>query len=1700
MSQAAVVLNEEDCAKIEQLVTRGLYLSAYRHAEAFGPLKDWTGPRARVLASRLVRWLGAPRLSLWHVLKAWRESPDHPLVRYFYGLTVLNEAGPYEAFLFLKEHGDFCDADTEQLACWYSLHGQVFGLLRDFERAEQWLERALETGDDLPWVHVVRSSVLEYEDRAAEALDAVEQSLQLQPWNRPAVQSKARLLTLLDRDDEAFEFLTAAAEQLECADLYWQISLIHLEREDYAAANRAIEQFAGMSPLMEPVVRGDYFNYRSYLAYLLGDDEAALAFARKCSRDSARRFASRLSDPARKGRRRIVLPVGFVRQDYLTCGPATLTAISKYWSMPAEHLQVAAEICYDGTSEYSERKWALTHGWAVRSFTVTEEAAEQLIEAGVPFTVSTVDPGNAHLQAVIGCDGRRGSLIIRDSTIRNRGEADCEEFLARYRPFGPRGMALTPLAEARRIEGLALPDANLWDRMYELDHALQNHHRPKAASIVERFRAESPDHFLAHEAARRLAVYDGNPLAEFESVERLCEKFPGNAVLDLIRLELMRHLGRRQSRLEALEELCAKPDSDSAFLPALAQELASDARTHERAIQLLRRAIRKRPSDSWCYYLLGTVLQDQLRFDEALELHRFAACLSDKREQYSESYFIAAQYCRATDEALQWLRRRFERFGERSGLPAQTLVWALQSLERPEEAVRVVEEAIRKRPADGTLKLFAAQVYAVTSGDYLGRARELLDAAESQCAQPDWLRAAAQIAWCSGHLAEAANLLQKVLAIQPLAIETHRRVAQLLSETQGREAAIEHLRTAVDRFPHHQPLLELWIEWLRDEPAEVVEPVIRQLIDANPAHAWAVRELGFLLVRMGRLDEAEQCEVQAGKLEPTHVGWRHLRGEIAEARHQLREARSEYCEAIKLSVDNEYAMTRLLSCCRTMEQRRESLAFVHREFVRQVVFGPGLLTYRDLAHGILEPDELLASLQKALDARPDLWHAWSACVAQLMVMERFEEAERLARQAVERFPLLPRAWTDLAEVCRVKGEDDAEQAALTQAHKINPSWSECTRRLAELHKRRGEWDEARRLLELAVARDPLDCLNYGSLAEVLWRQSERQAALDQIVRALHLRPEYEWAWTQLGHWSVEAGQSHLCEQTAREIAERRPFKAYSWLTLARVIDDSERLEERLALLNKAASLQPSMIEIYDEQARLLANAGRFDEARAACRPKGLSVEKPPIDLVVRAAWVEWAAGDREEAIAQLRRALEDDQTRPWMWRLLANWCQESGDAAGFREASARWLRLEPFNDQALASHAYALLLSGDREAAKRAFRRTIELAPEYAFAAEQLFNLQLEDKEYRQAEETIEAVRAAERELSLLFAVRLAAAMADPEAAANSFRQLCAAPGLNDGNLQQAVRALQDANWASMALTVLEEAMRAEGAEKCVGRYWGKLLATHGGPVSSAQWQRIVASGPAGEYAVNGYLDGMLSENDRVACLSFLGKNASWLKTRTFTWGSAGWAWTALRCWSEAFDWMKDWREHVDLEPWMLVNAGEAFRAKGRDAEAAEISRYSLVHLPEAYGQHLHRLWLAADDVKQGRYSEALQRLATMSEDSLDRDYRFMFALIDAAAKAGMFSDGADVARFARLRGQIDAAARDYRELLRFEPARRRYYYFVLRHVARCEASARRKAGSSLAREGGARPGGGMPWLAALRRTLASLRAYGWALWRRVTH
>jgi len=121
----------------------------------------------------------------------------------------------------------------------------------------------------------------------------------------------------------------------------WQMAGISYERRDYADCHRLLQGFESLTPLRERSFGDSFLLFRSELARRLGDEDEAIEYAKKSKSKRGRKIAETLADPDRKTRVDQILDVPFIRQYELTCGPATLATISKFWEMSIEHLEVA---------------------------------------------------------------------------------------------------------------------------------------------------------------------------------------------------------------------------------------------------------------------------------------------------------------------------------------------------------------------------------------------------------------------------------------------------------------------------------------------------------------------------------------------------------------------------------------------------------------------------------------------------------------------------------------------------------------------------------------------------------------------------------------------------------------------------------------------------------------------------------------------------------------------------------------------------------------------------------------------------------------------------------------------------------------------------------------------------------------------------------------------------------------------------------------------------------------------------------------------------------------------------------------------------------------------------------------------------------------------------------------------------------------
>lgn len=1363
-------VSSEQLADLTHLYNQGYYLRAYRIAQSIGPLPDWQGTAAILMAARMAGNLGSESLARNLFLKAYRLDPENGEARYYKARTIADYRGPLAAWTFLRRTGETIDAAPTLRADWLGLHAVVLGSLRDFDAAGEWIKKAEALDPTNPWIWIERSHLLQLEDKYEEALEAANRSLQLRPYFRPGMQAFAHLLVLLGRDSEALDLLKSADGKIESCWVAAQLARLQTELGLHTEARQSVERFAELAPLLDPVTEQWLQTMRADTAYLCGDYDAALRHT-QLSENPLQKLLGERMRAAPEGAARTLLPVGFVRQHHMTCAPATLTLVSRFWQMPADHLAVVEEICYGGTPARSERHWAETHGWVAREFRVTWEDTVKLIDRGVPFTFATVNPGNAHLQAVIGYDSRRATLLVRDPYDRNLIEYSASETLEHYRSSGPRGMAMVPLAQKHLIEDLELSEADFYDGLYGVQQALYTHDRSRADQISQEMMRAGATHRLTFQAQLAIAEYDSDEPRVLACLDKLLELFPEDANTQAYKLGVLRRMARRQERIELLESVCKGKQTHVLFWQAYAAELASDGRASRKALKLLRRALRSAPTDAQSYYLLAGLLWSQQRFSEAKELYRFAACLGDTNEEYVGAYFSASRYFHEHPETVRFLENRFRRFGRRSNSPARTLAWAYEEVDQQPKAIALLKDALALRPDDGELMLHAADVFA-RMGQF-EEAEHMLQKAEGKTRRGAWLHCAALIAGYRGDAATALARWQEIAAAEPLNLNAARNIARLLAEQDGEAPAIVFLREQVARLPHNLALHRLLAERLRDDPAEL-EPALRAMIEVDPADAWTRRELAQLLTGRREYQAAGAEAALARDLEPTHPDGYNVIAKIHEAQGNIEEAKSAYRRAIALSVDNDYAIANLIAISHSVAERRAALQFVKEELVRQVTFGDGLLAYREYARGTLDHTEVHDLLREAFDARPDLWHAWSALIQQSIDLQRYDEALALARTATERFPLVPRAWLDLSMAYQAKLDRRGEVEALERAIEINRSWGKPVRQLADVCLHLGEMQKARALLEKAIAQSPLDFENHGYLAAVLWRMGEQEAAIEGVKRALTIEPGYNWAWDSLRAWSAELGRDNEARNFLRETAARRSGQARSWLLLAQGLDRPEDLDERLNALDRALEINPRIVEAHALRARLLAGAQRLNDARAACRPE-IFAGNLPLGLRIAAAVIEAETGNKDEFIAQIKTIVAEEPNSYEAWNAMAEWTRiDPARQMEYLEAATELARIAPNYTTALGCLGEARRAAGDRAGAKEAFARSLALAADYSFGGFHLFDLQVEDDEIDAAAATLEILkRHVGGDWVTAREVQLAIRRNDAETAIKVFQHLC---------------------------------------------------------------------------------------------------------------------------------------------------------------------------------------------------------------------------------------------------------------------------------------------------------------------------------------
>jgi len=1049
--------------QLDSLLKTHRGLTAWETIKNLPPLHTWQGFKARSVAARLAAALGNHRLGNIIDWKNWRENPENHQA-YFRALFCRFQLKAGTLLLPEIEHRlKSVEPGSETYSDLLGLAASCDTGVREFTRAHERLDEAMKGCADPSWLWVQRSLAYQKEDRFEEALESILEGKKIKPWYRPVVEIHTSALINLGRDEEAHEALIEASKNSDSPGIPLRLSSIFSDLDDVAQTSSWLDEYERKSPLLQKTSKQWLAGRRADLCYLADDVDGFLRLSKETKKKSFHRRCLKYyhkNNGANASRKR--LEVNFVRQHNMTCAPATIAALTAFFGKPHDHLKIAEAICYDGTPWHKERAWCNENGFAVCEFPVTMETTKALIDTHIPFSLTTQTIDSGHLQACIGYDEKLGLILLRDPTLRHYGEAILSGLQKDHPVIGLRGLAFVPMEKKEMLEKLNLPGQRPYDLYHELSCAFDENDEGKIAHVMSRYRSELPEAPLRFHAECRVASRNGHPAVELEFNEELIELFPKHQTLWLQKIRILERLSRHTEARDFLTGIHRKPKSDPFFDMEVGEILCRDIRSIELGQFYLRRALRQRSYSSQAHTAYADSLIVLGQREEALRFRRSATQLNRSFEHYAQRYYQEARYLRREEEALTYLHERTVEAGDQNVSPHLTLLDVL-SRKNDTGAPQLAEDLLKRFPNDGDLLLETVTLF--SGWNRHEEAIRLLELAEGKVPSQAWLRVAARYWNWTGDRQKSRGYWEQLIELQPLNVTACESVARHLAEEQDRESAIAFMREAHERHPDYLPLLKSYVEWEEFNGPSISVPLLEKAIALDPNDLWAIRELALELSKDDQHDLAEAKALEALAFDPGDQVSHGVLGLVREAAQRKPGATLAFRESLKLDIDHTISFDGLLRVNDTFAERKETLQFVRQEMIRQVSNGEIVPDYRLQASGVVDNEELEADLKLFHKERPDLWQTWHALREHHHATSQLDQELEIAREMTDRFPLLPRAWADLALALRAHGLTGDEVTAFEKALELSPSWDWILRELSQTLETLERHDEALAILD-----------------------------------------------------------------------------------------------------------------------------------------------------------------------------------------------------------------------------------------------------------------------------------------------------------------------------------------------------------------------------------------------------------------------------------------------------------------------------------------------------------------------------------------------------------------------------------------------------------------------------------------------------------
>lgn len=522
------------------------------------------------------------------------------------------------------------------------------------------------------------------------------------------------------------------------------------------------------------------------------------------------------------------------------------------------------------------------------------------------------------------------------------------------------------------------------------------------------------------------------------------------------------------------------------------------------------------------------------------------------------------------------------------------------------------KEASRLQDAEG-ISLFERGRYLLHTGDWAGSARLLHRAIRLAPRFAPAYQVLARLYWAAGRHRASERFLQYGLKRAKSSPQLHLAMAEVLSSTGRRAAAIEQAKKAIALDPYNDNLYLFISRLLREH--------------GKPDEALAAADKAISLLSVPDLHLSQINAAIDRPFDVTYPSPDRCIAQLERIRCLLLKNDKKAAAAQSLSMLAEYpnlpyphearylALAALEQNTEARKHLREALKLARRNADQWPAQTLGRFKERDWYEGRLmylwylllvaeKPAEATEVLKTGLSLYPESHFTALRLTDMLTPAGVTPEMKSLVANGIKSFPREPRFWSEHARILEAEGDVAGAIDAFRHAVGLGLRQAWIMSHLGYLLVSRPgrtaeDLAEAKKLLIGALALDDKDALSHYRLGEVLSAEGKTAEALASFRTAASLAPDRAWLWSHLGGQLVEAGKLGEAAEALKRAEGLEPDDMLTQFRLGRLAEESGKVDAALNHMSRALALDPSRGWAWRHYAHLLDRAGRLAEAKKA---------------------------------------------------------------------------------------------------------------------------------------------------------------------------------------------------------------------------------------------------------------------------------------------------------------------------------------------------------------------------------------------------------------------------------------------------------------------------------------------------------------------